>query len=429
VKPDPAHSSHGTRLHTLAATETRPAPAFLGRQPIFDRALAVYGYELLYRRGNETQAHIIDFDSASARTAVDAFLDFGLDTLVADRSAFINLTRAVLLSGVCRQLPADRVVLELLETLPCDEEVAREVVALAAAGYRIALDDFVPGDLRAPLLPHAAIVKIDIEAVTDSHLQELTARLRPLPVELVAERVETQEQLDLCRDLGVGYFQGFFFARPTILQGRRVPVERLTALRVLALLADPDASLHSLSEAIAGDVKLSYQLLRAANSAFSSPAAPIESIDDAIMRLGRNQLRAWLCVMAMSGLDGKPLAVLSLALTRARMCEALGQAAGAASPGTWFMAGLFSTLDILFNAPLKTLLDALPLSPSVVDAIENRSGALGESLNAVVAFERGEWHAARSGRLTPDHFTQAFREALEWTRDWQRYLTTGEKSG
>ncbi len=140
------------------------------------------------------------------------------------------------------------------------------------------------------------------------------------------------------------------------------------------------------------------------------------------MRLGRGQLRAWLSVMALSGLKGKPAAVLSLALTRARMCEALGQAVGTASPATWFLAGLFSTLDLLFNAPVKTLLDLLPLSPSVADAIVNRTGILGESLNAAIAFERGEWSSIRSERLTPDDFTQALRIAVDWTHRWEQAI-------
>ena len=414
-----AYSPHGPRLHTSAEDLAPGALAFVGRQPIFDGSLAVFGYELLYRRGLEGTAVFTDGDSASAEIALDAFLEFGLDTLVADRRAFLNLTRSVLLSGVCRQLPPDRVVFELLEDLPCDEEVTREVEALAASGYSIALDDFVADDPRVDLLPYASIVKIDIESLSTEEIRGLVTQLAAHPVDLVAERVETHEQLAVCRDMGIRYFQGYFFARPTVLQGRRVPVERLSALRVLALLADPDTPLHVLARAIAGDVRLSYQVLRAANSALSAPASAIESIPAAILRLGRDQLRAWLSVMALSGLEGKPRVVLQLALTRARMCEALGQAAGASSPGTWFMAGLFSTLDILFNAPLAPLLGALPLSPAVVDAIANRTGTLGQSLDAIVAFEQGRWNEAHCGRLAPSDFTAAFRVALEWTREWE----------
>lgn len=393
--------------------------AFVGRQPIFDDTLAVYGYELLYRRGDGGPAAFTDRDSASAETALDAFLEFGLDTLVADRRAFINLTRTVLLSGFCAQLPPDRVVFEILENTPCDADVVREVEALVAKGYRIALDDFVPGDERERLLPHASIVKVDIDGVDDAALRRQVEQLGAHQVDLVAERVETREQLDLCRELGFRYFQGFFFARPATMRGRRVPVERLTAMRALALLANDETPLNELAEAVAADVKLSFQVMRAVNSAGSASAAPIDSLPAAIMRLGRNQLRAWLSVMALSGLERKPPALLSLALSRARMCELLAIMRPGTSSGTWFMAGLFSALDALFDAPLPDILRDLPLAPAVVDAIVNRTGELGKVLDAVTAFERGDWSRVQFGTLTASDFTTAYRTALIWTQKWQ----------
>ena len=422
--PSPTGFPQVPRLHGSAGDGALSLATFVGRQPIFDRSMAVYGYELLYRRWHDETAIFSDQDAASAEIALSALLEFGLDTLVTDRRAFINLTRTVLLSGICWQLPPDRVVLELLEDVPCDDVVRQEVQALASAGYRIALDDYVTGDARADLLPYTSMIKVDIESLDEAALRRLLPPLRDRGVDLVAERVETHQQVELCRSLGATYFQGYFFARPTIVCGHRVPVERLAALRVLALLADEASPVGVLAEAVAADVKLSYQVLRAVNSAASAPASPIESIPAAIMRLGRSQLRGWLSAMALAGLDGKPPAVLTLALTRARMCEGLAQATGAPAAGTWFMTGLFSTLDLLFNAPLPQLLEGLPLPPTVSDAITNRTGDLGKALDAVVAFERGEWAGARCGRLTPRDFTQAFRSALEWTREIESLVTS-----
>lgn len=405
------------RLRTVS--QDGAGSSFVGRQPILDASLNVYGYELLYRRGDADKAVFTDRDSASAEIALDAFLEFGFDTLVADRRAFINLTRTVLLSGFCSQLPPERVVIEVLEDTECDDAVVKEIAALSAAGYRIALDDFAGDDERTRLLPHASIVKVDIEALDEAALREQAARLTGFPVELVAERVETSEQLELCRDLGFRYFQGYFFARPATVRGRRVPVERVTAMRALALLADDDTPLDALSEAVAADVKLTYQVLRAVNSAGSAAAAEIDSIPTAIMRLGRNQLRAWLSVLALSGIERKPPALLSLALSRARMCEALAAMRPGASPATWFMAGLFSTLDALFDAPLPDVLRDLPLARPVVDALVNRSGELGAALNAVIAFERGDWSRVECGPLTASDFTTAYRTALLWTHKWE----------
>ncbi len=184
------------RLRTVSQ-DGAAGSSFVGRQPILDASLNVYGYELLYRRGDADKAVFTDRDSASAEIALDAYLEFGFDTLVAGRRAFINLTRTVLLSGFCSQLPPERVVIEILEDTACDDAVVKEIEALSAAGYRVALDDFAGDDERTRLLPHASIVKVDIEALDEAALREQTARLAGFPVELVAERVETREQLEL----------------------------------------------------------------------------------------------------------------------------------------------------------------------------------------------------------------------------------------
>lgn len=396
--------------------------AFVGRQPILDKALSTYGYELLYRAAGQSTATFIDGDSASAEVALNAYLEFGLDALAGEKRAFINVTRTVLLSGFCRQLPSDRIVLEVLEDVPCDESVVKEVAALAADGYHIALDDYADDDRRLALVPFASLVKIDIEGLSDVRLRDRLSILAGSGVPLLAERVETQQDLERCAALGFTYFQGFFFARPATMRGRRIPVERVTALRVLALLSNPDTPLDMLATAVAADVKLSYQLVRAANSAARAPARPIESIPEALLWIGRDQLRAWLSMLGLSGMQGKAPAVLMLALIRARMCEGLAARRPDAVPGSWFMAGLFSALDLLLETPIDELLQDLPVSPEVVGALVARSGALGQTLEAVLAFERGDWQAVRCGDFTAADFTAAYRAALEWIADWESRL-------
>jgi EAL and modified HD-GYP domain-containing signal transduction protein len=408
-----------SRSAVLPGIPSSYGAAFVGRQPILDHGLSTYGYELLYRAAGQDTATFLDGDSASAEVALNAYLEFGLDALAGDKRAFINVTRAVLLSGFCRQLPSDRVVLEVLENVPCDEAVVREVEGLAAEGYQIALDDYVARDARRPLIPFASLIKIDIEGASDACLRALTGELADSGLPLLAERVETQQDLARCEALGFTYFQGFFFARPATMRGRRVPVERLTALRVLTLLADPDTPLDLLARAVAADVKLSYQLLRAANSAARAPARPIDSIPGALTWIGRDQLRAWLSMLGLSGLHGKPPAVLTMALIRARMCERLAEHHQGAAPASWFMAGLFSALDLLFETPIERLLQELPVSRDVVDALVSRSGELGHALDAVLAFERGDWPATRYRRLNAGDFTVAYRSALEWVGQWE----------
>lgn len=396
--------------------------AYVGRQPILDRSLGTFGYELLYRRAGQQAATFTDRDSASAEVALDAYLEFGLDALAGDRRAFVNVTRQVLLSDFCRELPADRVILEILEDQPCDDEVEAAVRDLTERGFKIALDDYAENDVRARLLPWASIVKLDIMGVEPSRLEAHVAELAPHGAELLAERVETAEEFERCKALGFRYFQGYFFARPSIIKGRRIPVERLTALKVLAQLSDPNSSLDAVADAVAEDVKLSYQLLRAANSAATAHLAPVDSLPTALMRIGRHQLRSWITVLGLSGMSGKAPAVLTLALVRARMCEALALASGQGQPATWFMAGLFSSLDLIFDAPMDRVIKDLNLAPQIAAALTTRAGELGQAIDAVVAFERGDWGKVRCGGLTPRDFTSAYRSALQWVGEWESAL-------
>lgn len=317
------------------------------------------------------------------------------------------------------QLPPDRVVVEVLEDVPGDPEVVAAVEKLAIAGYQIALDDFVFREEIKPLLPSASLIKVDISMFDEAGLWEQIQALRDYPVELVAERVETEEEFERCRALGFAYFQGFFFARPTVIEGRRVPVEQLAALRVLVLLANDNTPLDRLVEAMASDVKLSYQVLRIVNSAWYGLASPIASLRDAMVLLGRGRLRAWMSLIALSGTHGRSPELLTLALVRAKMCETLGLTLSSQQPGMWFTAGLLSALDLFFVTPLPELLGALPLARDVVEAIVGRTGRLGEALSAVLAFEQGDWNRVRCERLRPGDFTAAYRVALQWAREWE----------
>lgn len=409
-------------MSRIPASEPRAShvrSAFIGRQPILDCQLGLYGYELLFRSGPQNAAHIVDREMASARVVVDGLLEFGLDALVADRRAFINAGRAFLIEDVAWQLPPDRIVVEILEDVPGDPQVVAAAEKLALAGFQVALDDFVFREDLKPLLRCASLVKIDISMFDAAGLSGQLDALRPYSVALLAERVETEDEFERCRALGFTYFQGFFFARPTVLEGRRVSVERLAALRVLALLANDDTPLDRLVEAMASDVKLSYQVLRIVNSAWYGLAAPVGSLRDAIVLLGRGRLRAWMSLIALSGAPGRSSELLTLALVRAKMCETLGATLSDQSPGVWFTAGLFSALDLFFAAPLAELLAGLPLSREVVTAIVSGSGRLGSALRAVLAFEHGDWNRVHCEQLTPGDFTAAYRVAIQWAREWE----------
>lgn len=368
---------------------------FVARQPIFDRAERVAGYELLFRSSlMSSQAPRAPHYDMSSRLIVDTFLGIGLSRVTAGLPAYINCTRELLLSGALELLDPRQVVLEVLETTEIDDELVAACEHLAASGYRLALDDFVFRSEWEPLLRLAEVIKVDVLTHTGEALEELVDRLRSCNAYLLAEKVETREGYETCRRLGFDLFQGYHFSRPEMLSRRDLDVTQLKVLRLLNSVRDLAAPDATLEETFRSDVSLSYKLLRMANSA-AVGANGIQSIGHAIRLLGRESLYRWLALMLVSssrkrsGIDNELVYTI---LVRARMCELIGETTGqSARMGSLFLVGLFSQLDTLLGLEMEEALAHLVLSAEVREALIERSGPLAPVLELALAYEAGEW--------------------------------------
>ena len=396
---------------------------FIGRQPIFDRDLEVFAYELLFRSGTQNRAGPLDGDQATSQVVINAFMEIGLDDLVGSRLAFINLTRSFLVTDTPLPFPKDRVVLEILEDIKADAAVLDAVRALGQQGYSMALDDFIFDESLRPLVELAQIVKIDLMALSREQLDEHVRLLRAYPLKLLAEKIETQEEFEYCKALGFDYFQGYFLSKPSIVQGQQLPPNRLAVLQLLAKLQDAEAGAADLEKLVAQDVGLSYKLLRYINSAFFAFPKKIESIRQAVVYLGNRAIRTWVSLLVVAGMGHKPSALVVTAMQRAKMCELLAGTAKCESAETYFTVGLFSMLEALMDAPLTKILEALPFTDDIRRALLAQEGPYGEALKCVLAYEQGEFGKARFRSLSPSQMTDTYIEAAKWADQSARALS------
>ena len=387
---------------------------FVARQPIFDRDLRVYGYELLFRHADSQLANVVDGDRATSDVILNAFTVIGLDELIGDNQAFINMTRGFLLDGGRVPFPVDRVVLEVLEGTEPDAELVLALQDLSRRGYKISLDDFIFEESLLPLVQIADIVKVEIMALSPEQIREHVRQLRPYDVKLLAEKVETREQFDLCHDLGFDYFQGYFLERPHIVRGTSIATNRLPILKLLAALHRPDVEIADLDCIISEDVSLSYKLLRYLNSPLFPIQRPIGSIRQAIAYIGINELRIWASLLALSSASHKPQELLVTLMVRGKMCELLARRLELAGPTNYFTIGLFSGLDSLLDAPLEEILGTLPLSEEVSSALLHHDGSGGHVLDCVLSYERGEWERIDRMRIPSEDVIDAYLEAIHW---------------
>lgn len=388
--------------------------AFVGRQPIFDRNKTIYAYELLFRSGKENNASFINGNQASTQVMLNALTEFGLDSIVGKNLAFINLTRELLVDEVIQMLPYDRVVLEVLENITVDEPLIKAVQELSDQGYIIALDDFIYTEEWRPLVEVADIIKLDVMAMKDSEIEEQVQFLRTFNTRLLAEKIENMEQFTFLKTLDFDYYQGYFLSKPSIIEGKRAPTNKLSILQLLSKLARDETEHSEIESLIAQDVTLSYKILRYINAACFALPRKIASINEAIIYLGLSNIRRFASMIAMTGFNDQPHEILLTALIRARMCELLAEAAGQQNTDTYFTLGLFSSLDIMLLMPMIKLVDELPLGKDLTQALLDIDGQLTEALRCVLAYERQQWQVVKFTGLSSEEISNIYLQAVQW---------------
>ena len=390
---------------------------YLARQPIYDRQLDVYAYELLYRAADEATAPEGLGDQATYTVLVNAMTEIGLAELVGPHYAFVNLTRGFVVGDNPLPFSGNKIVVEVLEDIAVDDEVIAGIKRLAAEGYMIALDDFVYDESLRPLVELADLIKIDLLALEQKQLVEHVEILKGFEVKLLAEKVETQAAFELCKALGFDYFQGYFFCKPKVLKRQRIPANQLAVMQLLSKLQDPDVDIDVLGEAISNDVSLSYRLLRYVNSAMFSLPKKVESLRQAVVFLGLKTVKEMVMVLAMSDTKDKPHELLVTSLVRAKMCELLATSSNLPNDEGCFIVGLFSVLDALLDVEMAKLLPALSLSDDINQALLMREGDIGDVLAAVVAYEQGQWDLPVLQKFEQAHMNKAYLAALAWAGD------------
>lgn len=397
---------------------------FIARQPIFDAASDVFGYELLYRSSLESEvADSSDTERMSVDVVVQSFLELGLESITRGRTGFINFGREMLVARSYELLPAKSVVIELLENVSADEEVEAACRHLVAKGYTLALDDFVPGGPQSSLIPHASIIKIDVLGLDEAGIRARVAAVaRESKARLLAEKIETRAVHHACHRAGFQLFQGYFYSRPEIVNEHSASVAQVTMIKLMNLLGSEKATDSEIEEAFRHDASLSYKLLRMLSTA-AHTGRGVDSILHAIRLLGRGTLQRWLSLLLASSFanTGTEAEVVHAAVLRARFCELLGTTANRGANGdALFLVGLFSLMDALLKTPIIDVLARVDLSDAVREALLERTGPYASILKIAEAYESGDWDvvhmAANDLRIALGDVCRNYVHAVEWSQ-------------
>lgn len=385
---------------------------YLARQPIFDRSLRVVAYELLFRSNSANAAKISNPIEATAQLLLNAFVSVGLNDLVGDRKAFVNLPREFLVGKYPLPASPDQLVLEILENVEIDDELILGVKELRRQGYTIALDDVLFEPKLVPLLSLATIVKMELPLAPRSEWGRHLEQFRRYSVQVLAEKVETEEDFDHCHALGFDFFQGYFFCRPKMVAGRQLNTGQAAVLQLLSRLSDPKVSIDAVEQIFKSDGSLSYKLLRYINSSKFGLRRNIDSLRQAITLIGLSGVRTLAMLLVLSGLEARQSEVVATAVRRALFCERLARKLRTVDPSESFTAGLVSGLDAIFRVPLAGLVGTLSVSDAIRQAVLEHVGPIGEIVACARSHEQIDKLVSPCGHLSAQDVLSAFVESL-----------------
>ncbi|NRA20341.1 MAG: HDOD domain-containing protein [Oceanospirillaceae bacterium] len=390
----------------------------MARQPIFNGNIETVAYELLYRADNNNNVAVFDFSGslATINVLLNAFTSIYQKKQLKRVPAFINLTYDLIVNNTLPKLPTNQIVLEILEDVTVTAELIRSVKSLRKKGYTIALDDFLYDDKFVPLLELAHIIKVDVLNMSFEQVSQQVEKLKRYKLILLAEKIETHEMLEHCQKLGFTLFQGYFLAKPEIIQGQTINASQTQTLAIIQELQKPNANANDIEQLILRDPAFAFKLLRIVNSSAHNLVREINSIVEAINILGIPEVKKWALIIIMTSNQQKSEELVRDLLIRGHMCEQIALASGINNASGYMIAGLISGANALLDIEMNELLSQIPLSREIKTAITEGRGQMGVILHNTINFGRGNWSDI-SHEFDEGVYNHAYHQSLHWVSD------------
>ena len=409
---------------SLPEEGTISEPFFIAKQPVFDTDFLIWGYELLFRTSSDAEhSDIQDKVQATSQVIADG-ISLVQDGVRSDQKLMVNFDKDLLVLKAPLALDPKQCVVEIMgDTLP-EPDVLQACSELREAGYQLALDNFTGERRQTLFLEYVDLVKIDFLAVGLDQIAEVVPATRAYPVKMAAVQIEYLEQLDLAREMGFDLFQGYFYCKPVVLEGKKLSSQETFRLKILEELSKEDFEFPKLAHLIQKDISLAYRLLKYINSLHFEMQNPISTIEQALTLLGRQKIMHWLRIVLLADMHStkKQGEILFLSVLRARFLETLTAEKSSRqiyNPDSYFLLGLFSLLDALLGVPMQEIVTQLPLAEEMKQALMGKPNRMYTWLDMAESLERAEWERAykllQDLKIDEKRAAELYSKAYSWS--------------
>lgn len=393
---------------------------FVARQAIFNRSKKVVAYELLFRDSPKNYFPDIAEGQATARLIMENQLNLGTRHITSGKKALINIGPESLKLDLCAFLPCQDVVIELLETIEPTDDNYELCRGLFHSNYKLALDDFVYKPQWDRFLKLVKLIKFDIAITPLSEIQPIVTKLQAhKQIKILAEKIETQEDYELAFDMGFDYFQGYFFAKPTMIKQNDIDYNYGLVVAIYAEIMKQSPDIKTIASLFKLDAALAYKLLRLINSGVFPIQSQISSLKQALVYLGHERLKKFVSLIVTAHTAGKkPAELMQVCVVRARFCELVAKKVNKSQSGEAFLTGLFSLLDAILDQPMSLLVEKLPFPDEIKTALLGDKNTLYYILNVVKAYETGSWWALEQAVLLLNIDSAILPPLYQQSVDW-----------
>lgn len=391
----------------------------MARLPVFNRHRHIFAYELVFKNGRSNLFPGVDKEAPSSHLLSSSFFTVGIEQLASGHKAVVNFSRDMLLQGIPAKFSARSTVVMLLDDVQPDEEVIEACRFLVQHGYMLALNNFVYTENSSSLLELVKIIRIDFLHNSSEQIVELVGIAKKYQCKLCADNIDTYEDYERAYNLDFVYFQGSFFTKPENLINKQISSSQMIYMQLIMEVNRAEFQINKLESLLKQDAVISYKLIKYLNSATYSRLQPLSSIRQAIAFLGERGTRMFISLIATSSLsEGKPDELIRLSCVRARFLELIGKELDQ-DHGLFFLLGLFSLLDAILDAPMKTLMKQLPVAEEINQALVNDAGPLFPFLHLIKLYEAGQWRELEQvmAQLNMDgtKIMSYYLDALRWS--------------
>lgn len=365
--------------------------SYIARQAILDRNHQTVGYELLFRDSPNNKFPEIDQDIASSKLIIQNHFQGDILSVSLGKLAFLNFTEKCLINKYPLMFDKASIVIELVGHQSATERLLKIVKYYHDKGYQVALSEY---DLDAKwdvLFPYISMIKIDTEVTNAKRIRPIVDRIKPFNIKLIAEKVETNYQLQSLAEVGFDYYQGFFYHEPEIIEGQTLAPIKSQMLHLISETFNKPLDFDHIAEIIGHDVNLTLGLLKLVNNVATGTRIEITSLKQAAAYLGEDKLKQFVTILALSKLTTNKFTEISKqSLITARLMATLAsESAFVEIKDFAFITGLLSSIEVILSMPIDKIVKTMPLAQPIIDALVNHSGLLGELLDLTTNYITG----------------------------------------